>query len=142
MPRRFNLKRFVDAQEDVYEQVLSELGRGQKTGHWMWYIFPQLTGLGRSAMAMRFSISGREEAKAYLNHPSLGSRLKHCTELVLRIDTNSINDVFDYPDDLKFRSCMTLFDVVEPGSVFAAALQKFFGGASDRATLAALKSKA
>src|ERR1051325_3915875 len=105
----FNLQRFVEAQDPVFNQVLSELQQGRKRGHWMWFIFPQLAGLGHSSMASKFAISSREEGQAYLNHPILGPRLRECSRFVNRVEGRSIQQIFGSPDDLKFRSCMTLF---------------------------------
>ena len=131
----FNLKRFVDAQDPVYDRVRSELTAGEKRSHWMWFIFPQIEGLGYSAMAARYAITSMEEAKAYLKHPVLGPRLIECTELVNRIAGRSINDVLGYPDDLKFRSSMTLFAKVAPDNeLFKQAIQKYFAGEYDRRT--------
>jgi len=135
----FNLDRFVDAQSPIYDRVLSELRKGRKVSHWMWFIFPQMIGLGRSDTAVEFSILDQEEAKAYLDHEILGPRLYECTSLVLKADARVIADIFRYPDDLKFRSSMTLFDFVAPGTVFGEALKKFFNGRGDRATLAELQ---
>jgi uncharacterized protein (DUF1810 family) len=133
----YNLQRFVDAQNPVYEQVRAELRRGQKTGHWMWFIFPQLRGLGYSHMATKFGISSRQEAEAYLEHPLLGPRLRECTRLVNLVEDCSINQIFGYPDDLKFRSSMSLFASVAGSDtqVFKDALQKYFGGELDDFTL-------
>jgi uncharacterized protein (DUF1810 family) len=108
----FNLQRFVDAQAAVYRQVIEELSRGQKRTHWMWFIFPQIAGLGFSAMAQRFEISSRAEAVAYLEHDLLGPRLLECTRLVLAASEKTITEILGSPDDMKFRSCMTLFDAV------------------------------
>jgi uncharacterized protein (DUF1810 family) len=131
----FNLKRFVDAQDPVYDQVCSELKDGVKRGHWMWFIFPQIAGLGHSAMAAQFAIGSLEEAREYLRHPVLGARLIECTELVNRISAHSIDEIFGYPDDLKFRSSMTLFLKAAPNNdVFRRALQKYFGGEYDSRT--------
>lgn len=131
-----NLKRFVGAQNPVYGRVCAELRAGHKTGHWMWFIFPQLRGLGHSPLANEYGISSREEAVAYLNHPTLGERLRECTRLVNSVEGRSISDIFGYPDDLKFRSSMTLFVNVAPqGQIFKHALEKYFGGESDRLTL-------
>lgn len=133
---RFNLKRFVLAQAGVFEQVVAELRAGRKMSHWMWFIFPQIQGLGRSPTAMEYAISGRDEARAYLEHPLLGSRLKECTRLVLQVQKRSAADIFGSPDDMKFRSCMTLFAKVSTGDdIFVRALEKYFGGAPDRLTL-------
>lgn len=135
-----NLQRFFEAQNPVFDQVRAELLRGRKTGHWMWYIFPQIAGLGHSPTAAKFAISSRAEAVAYLQHPLLGSRLRDCTRLVNLIEGRRIGDIFGYPDDLKFRSSMTLFaHAADDDRVFERALQKYFGGEYDRATLERLK---
>jgi uncharacterized protein (DUF1810 family) len=136
----YNLGRFIEAQNPIYDCVLSELRRGQKKSHWMWFILPQLGGLGHSEFAVRFSISGRDEARAYLQHSILGPRLRECTTMVLRAETKAIAEIFSSPDDLKFRSSMTLFDFVKPGTVFGQALSKFFDGRGDQTTLSALKA--
>ena len=131
-----NLGRFVEAQDRVYERVCQELRDGQKTSHWMWFVFPQLRGLGQSQMAHRYGIGSREEAEAYLNHPVLGPRLRECTGLVNQVQGRSIEEIFGYPDDLKFRSSMTLFSSVAPGEqIFQDALDKYFGGEPDPRTL-------
>src|SRR5438552_18373980 len=108
---RFDLQRFLTAQEPVFETVLAELRAGGKRSHWMWFVFPQLAGLGRSSMARFYGISGIEEARAYLAHPLLGSRLDLCTRIVLASQSPSLHAIFGSPDDLKFRSCMTLFSL-------------------------------
>ena len=132
----YNLQRFVDAQDPVYERVCAELRGGRKSSHWMWFIFPQLRGLGQSQMAYTFGISSRAEAEAYLKHPVLGARLKECTRLVNLVEGRSIEEIFGYPDDLKFRSSMTLFAGVQAEDpVFQDALKKYFGGESDARTL-------
>jgi len=142
-----NLERFVRAQNPVYERVLSELRRGAKTSHWMWFIFPQLRGLGCSPMSVEYGISSREEASAYLKHPVLGLRLRECTGLVLRVNEGqmkeiSIEDIFGSPDDTKFRSCMTLFSLCAPGEkTFEQALEKYFAGEPDRLTIGLLKQR-
>jgi uncharacterized protein (DUF1810 family) len=134
-----NLQRFVDAQASVFAQVLAELRAGRKRSHWMWFIFPQIAGLGSSDMAQHFAISGRAEAEAYLAHPTLGPRLRQCTELVNQVPNRTVSDIFGYPDDLKFRSSITLFDSVAPAEpAFAAALLKYFAGKPEPATLARL----
>jgi uncharacterized protein (DUF1810 family) len=135
MPDQFNLNRFVHAQESVFEDVISELRAGRKTGHWMWYIFPQLRGLGSSSMAQTFGISSLAEAAAYLQHPILGERLQQCAQLVVDLDRRSISDIFEYPDDLKFQSSMTLFMRAGSNRVFQDALKKYFGGTPDARTL-------
>jgi uncharacterized protein (DUF1810 family) len=132
----YNLNRFVQAQNPVYKEVLSELKNGAKVSHWMWFIFPQIKGLGRSPISIKFAISSLEEARAYLNHPVLGPRLKECTHLVLSTQGRSIERIFGSPDDMKFRSSMTLFDQVSPeDDVFAEAVKKYFRGAPDQVTL-------
>ena len=132
----YHLRRFVDAQDPVYERVCTELRNGRKTSHWMWFVFPQLRGLGQSQMAHAFGISSRAEAEAYLKHPVLGARLRECTRLVNLVEGRSIEEIFGYPDDLKFRSSMTLFAQVSPDDdIFVKALQKYFGGVPDQLTL-------
>jgi uncharacterized protein (DUF1810 family) len=132
----FNLERFVEAQNPVYPQVRRELSQGRKQGHWMWFIFPQLKGLGHSSVAIRFGIAGADEARAYLAHSVLGPRLEECTLLVNGVEGISVDELFGYPDDLKFRSSMTLFAHVSSGSnVFIDALEKYFAGQPDRLTL-------
>ena len=132
----YNLQRFVDAQNPVYEQVCSELRAGRKSGHWMWFIFPQIKGLGHSHLASKFAISSREEAEAYLEHPILGPRLRECSRLVNLVEGRSIDEILGYPDDLKFRSSMTLFaHATSDNQVFKDALRKYFEGEFDRLTL-------
>jgi uncharacterized protein (DUF1810 family) len=131
----FDLGRFEAAQAPVIEQVLGELRVGQKRSHWMWFVFPQLAGLGHSAMAQRFAISSREEAIAYLKHRVLEARLKECTGLVSAIEGRTILEILGSPDDLKFRSSMTLFGAVSSEPEFAAAISKFYRGVPDQATL-------
>lgn len=132
----YDLQRFVDAQNPVFEQVCSELRGGRKVGHWMWFIFPQLQGLGHSWMASKYGISSREEAEAYLRHSVLGWRLRECTRLVNLVEGHSIEQIFGYPDNLKFRSCVTLFaHVASDAEVFVNALQKYFGAQPDPLTL-------
>ncbi len=136
MPGPFDLQRFLHAQSFVYEDVLAELRAGMKCTHWMWFIFPQIAGLGSSPTAVRFAISSREEARVYLEHPVLGARLRQCTSLVNSIQGRTIEEIFGYPDDLKFRSCMTLFANVTPeNQVFLLALEKYFDGEQDERTL-------
>jgi uncharacterized protein (DUF1810 family) len=133
----FNLARFVEAQEGVIGQVCAELHAGQKRSHWMWFVFPQIRGLGSSEMAVKYALSGREEARAYLDHPVLGPRLHECAAIVVEMDGKSVEEIFGYPDNLKFHSSMTLFAEVEGPSerVFHKALTKYFGGQADKATL-------
>ena len=135
MTDAFDLQRFVDAQAPVYSRVIAELRQGQKQSHWMWYIFPQLAGLGNSAMAQRFALRSREEATAYLGHGVLGPRLRQCTALVNAVAGRTIREILGSPDDLKFRSSMTLFGAVSPEPEFTAAIAKFYGGVSDPRTL-------
>jgi uncharacterized protein (DUF1810 family) len=135
-----DLERFVGAQNPVWERVVTELRGGRKTSHWMWFIFPQLRGLGSSQMANRFGISSLAEAEAYLAHPILGARLRESTRLVNAIENRTIEQIFGYPDNLKFRSSMTLFAAAAPGEpVFREALEKYFEGIGDRATLDRLR---
>ena len=135
-PDPYNLERFVQAQVPIYNRVLAELSAGMKTSHWMWFIFPQIRGLGHTAISVEYSISSREEARAYLLHPVLGPRLKECTGLVLRVEGRSIEEIFGSPDNMKFRSSMTLFAQFSPDDdIFERALKKYFGGAPDRLTL-------
>lgn len=138
----YDLQRFVEAQAGCFERVCQELRNGRKESHWMWFIFPQLKGLGRSSMAERYGISSREEAEAYLAHPVLGARLRQCTELVLAVEGRSVEQIFGFPDDLKFRSSMTLFACVDSGeSVFKIALKKYFAGKLDQLTIERLSQK-
>jgi uncharacterized protein (DUF1810 family) len=135
-----DLQRFVNAQAPVYAQVLAELRDGRKRSHWMWFIFPQISGLGASPMAVRYAISGRDEAVAYLAHPLLGPRLHECTRLVTHAQETSIQKNLGSPDDLKFRSSMTLFArVTTDNKDFLAALEKY-GGAFDPLTVEKLHS--
>ncbi len=130
------LQRFVDAQAPVYAEVRAELRSGRKRSHWMWFIFPQIKGLGVSPTAQFYAIGSRGEAEAYFAHPVLGPRLTECTQLVLDVAGRSAHDIFGSPDDLKFRSSMTLFaDVAADGVLFQAALRKYFNGEPDRRTL-------
>jgi uncharacterized protein (DUF1810 family) len=132
----FDLERFVAAQNPLYDRVLAELRNGRKEGHWMWFIFPQLRGLGNSAMAIKFGIASRREAEAYLDHPILGSRLKECTRLVNLVAGRPLSQILGYPDDLKFRSSMTLFaSVASDNDLFKEALEKYFRGEPDSITL-------
>jgi len=126
------LERFVDAQNPVYDRVCAELQQGFKRSHWMWFIFPQIEGLGHSSLAIKFAISSLDEAKAYIRHPILGPRLIHCTKLLCDTEGRTINEILGYPDDLKFRSCMTLFAHATPDNqVFEDALKKYFEGQYD-----------
>lgn len=135
----FKLERFVEAQNGVYDRVCAELRAGRKQSHWMWFIFPQLQGLGSSEMAMRYAISSIEEAHAYLEHPTLGARLRECTALVLAVQGRTAEQIFGYPDYLKFHSSVTLFaqaaTMSEEDLVFSQALDKYFSGKEDPATM-------
>ena len=136
----YHLERFVEAQEDVFAEVLDELRAGRKRGHWMWFIFPQMKGLGRSAAAAYYGVGSLEEAAAYLRHPVLGPRLVECTQLVNEVEDRSIHEILGSPDDLKFRSSMTLFArAAEDDTVFRAALEKYFRGEPDPLTLELLR---
>lgn len=131
-----NLERFLSAQAPTYDTVLAELRAGRKSSHWIWFIFPQIAGLGRSGMAQQFAIGSLDEAKAYLQHPTLGPRLRECTQLVLNVDGRSAEEIFGYPDHLKFRSCMTLFSTATTdNALFKSALLKYFHGQPDQLTL-------
>ena len=135
----YNLQRFLDAQSPIFDQVRAELRQGRKRSHWMWFIFPQIAGLGHSAMATKFAIASLAEARAYLEHPVLGPRLRGCTELVNDVEGRSISEILGPPDDMKFRSSMTLFArATSDNRVFLEALQKYFGGEADPLTLAKL----
>jgi uncharacterized protein (DUF1810 family) len=137
----FDLRRFVDAQARVYDDVLAELRNGAKRSHWIWFVFPQLRGLGRSATAQRYGISSLDEARAYLAHPVLGPRLRECTGLVAAIDGRSVDEIFGWPDNLKVRSSMTLFaHATDDNSGFRAVLDKFYDGEEDPATVELLNS--
>lgn len=136
----FDLQRFVDAQNPVYERVVSELTAGRKRSHWMWFIFPQIQGLGFSFTAQKYAISGIDEAKAYLAHPLLGPRLRQCAALVNAVQGRSIDAILGSPDDLKFRSSMTLFaHATEDNKVFSDALEKYYAGKKDPVTLEKLE---
>jgi len=137
----FDLERFVGAQSPVYTRVLAELRRGRKQSHWMWFIFPQLAGLGHSAMAQRFAIASSEEAAAYLSHGVLGPRLRECTALVNAVEGRTITEILGSPDDLKFCSSMTLFAAVSGETEFSSAIAKYYGGTRDRRTLDLLQSQ-
>ncbi|SAL60232.1 hypothetical protein AWB71_03360 [Caballeronia peredens] len=136
----FDLQRFVDAQAGVIGDVRAELAAGRKRTHWMWFVFPQIAGLGHSAMAQRYAISSRDEARAYLAHPVLGVRLVELTRTVNGVQGRSVGDIFGYPDDMKFHSSMTLFaHTADVPEVFDEALRRYFDGHADDATLARLK---
>lgn len=137
-----NLQRFVDAQDPVYDTVRAELLAGHKSGHWIWFVFPQLRGLGRSATADHFGIASLEEAQAYLAHPVLGPRLRECSRLLTGVADRSIEAIVGWPDCLKVRSCMTLFisasDSAEDDDVFQAVLDRYYDGRPDETTLGML----
>ena len=136
----FDLNRFIDAQRAMYPDVLEELRSGRKRSHWMWFIFPQLAGLGHSETARFYAISGEAEATAYLNNPLLGARLLECTRTVLEHSGQSARAMFGTPDDMKLRSCMTLFASMAPEQVcFQQVLERFFDGESDAKTIALLE---
>jgi uncharacterized protein (DUF1810 family) len=138
MPDPYDLQRFVDAQRRVYADVTAELKRGEKRSHWMWFIFPQVVGLGFSSISERFAIGSPEEAMAYLAHEVLGPRLRGCTRLVLDARDKTAHEIFGSPDDLKFRSSMTLFAAVSDDPLFGEALARYYGGDKDQATLGIL----
>lgn len=139
----FGLQRFVDAQGPVWDRVVAELGAGAKRSHWMWFVFPQLRGLGHSAMAWHYGINGLEEARAYAAHPLLGERLRQATALVLGHAGRPLQAIFEPPDDLKFSSCMTLFAAAAPQEpLYAQALRQRLGGRGDERTLARLGAQA
>lgn len=136
MPDAYNLHRFLTAQAPIYNNVLGELRARRKSSHWIWFIFPQIAGLGHSAMAQQFAIASLNEAKAYLQHPALGPRLRECTQLVLNVEGRTAEEIFGYPDNLKFRSCMTLFlTAATDNTIFKNALHKYFDGQPDQSTL-------
>jgi len=137
----YNLQRFVDAQREIFGQVLRELREGRKQSHWMWYVFPQIKGLGSSPMAQRYAILSLDEARAYRGHPVLGGRLRECTQLVTAARGQSIEDILGYPDNLKFHSSMTLFaHATNHDAVFEDALRKYFRSEYDHLTMARLSS--
>ena len=137
----FSLNRFKEAQTHAYDQALSEIRRGRKTGHWMWYVFPQLRGLGRSGTADYYGIVDLEEAKAYLDDPILGPRLTEISEALMQLEEKDAGRIFGYPDELKLRSCMTLFEAASPrnDNVFSRVLDAFYNGERDGRTLELLK---
>lgn len=136
----FDLERFVSAQDRVFGAVAAELEAGRKRTHWMWFVFPQMKGLGYSSTSQYYAIRSMDEARAYLAHPVLGPRLAQCAEAVLRVQGRSVSQIFGYPDDLKLKSSMTLFAAAAgPGSVFERVLEACFGGERDERTLALLR---
>ncbi len=135
-----DLQRFLDAQERVYGAALAELSHGRKPGHWMWFVFPQVSGLGFSPMATRFGIGSIAQARAYLAHPVLGGRLRECAAVIMRHGGRNAREMLGTPDDLKLRSCMTLFAAIDtPGSEFTGVLDRFYGGQADPLTLEVLE---
>ena len=137
------LIRFVEAQDSIYAQALSEIRSGHKQSHWMWYVFPQLAGLGSSAASVYYAIGGLEEADAYLRHPVLGPRLIECAEAILAVEGRSAAEILGTPDDMKLRSCATLFARVSPpGSVFERILDRYYDGEPDPMTLRLLAGEA
>jgi len=138
---RFDLDRFLHAQDNVYDHVLAELRNGSKRTHWMWFIFPQIDGLGFSATTRHFAIKSIEEARSYLSHPVLGARLRECGEAVLAVQGRSVSDIFGDPDDMKLQSSATLFaQIAEPDSIFARLLDKYFQGMQDVKTITILRN--
>jgi len=136
MNSQYNLNRFIEAQDNIYEQVLEELSNGKKYRHWMWFIFPQIMGLGRSPTAKLYSIKNKEEAILYLENHILGKRIKECSELLLNIENKTASQIFDFPDNLKLQSSMTLFAYISnKNSVFHCVLDKYFNGNMDQNTL-------
>ena len=140
MTSDITLNRFLSAQQLIYPQVLKELRNGKKTSHWMWFIFPQIEGLGHSSTAKYYSIKTIEEAKEYLTHPILGKRLLECSNIILEIQNKTADEIFGYPDTAKLKSSMTLFNFLAPDQkVFAAVLKKYFAGEQDEQTLSILQ---
>jgi len=135
------VQRFIEAQEDVYETALKEIPSDRKRSQWMWFIFPQLKGLGRSSTSMYYGLDDVEEAREYLNNPILGVRLREITKELLRLPDNNPHFIFGSPDDMKLRSCMTLFDAIEPNSIFQQVIDKFFQCRQDTRTLSILNRK-
>lgn len=132
----YNLDRYIEAQRGLFEQACSELRRGRKVGHWMWFVFPQIAGLGASAMSQRYAIGSLDEARAYLAHPVLGPRLREICGIVLGVQDRGVEEIFGYPDDMKFRSSMTLFArAAADDGMFVEVLRKYFGGMEDDTTL-------
>jgi uncharacterized protein (DUF1810 family) len=139
MAEAFNLERFVDSQAPVYDEVRRELRVGRKKSHWMWFIFPQIAGLGQSPMSIRFAIASLDEAKAYLAHPVLGARLRECAQLTLDVEGKTARDIFGSIDEMKFRSSMTLFARTRPDvDIFQRCIAKYFAGSPDPDTIARL----
>ena len=137
------LERYIKAQASVYPRALEELKRGHKQSHWMWYVFPQMAGLGHSAMSHSYAIQSLEEAREYFAHPILGARLRECCQAAMAVEGRSAHEIFRSPDDLKFRSCLTLFAQAAPEeTLFRELLEKYFGGKADAATLDLMSGQA
>jgi len=136
----FDLQRFIDAQELMYPYALKEIKAGRKRSHWMWFVFPQLEGLGQSATAIKFSIKSKDEAMAYLNHSILGKRLREITEELLTLEGKSVADIFGAPDDMKLKSSMTLFDAISPNDIFNDVIDKYCESKQDFQTVAILEN--
>ena len=134
-----DLRRFVEAQAPLYDRVLAELTSGRKQSHWMWFVFPQLKALGRSSMAQFYGLHDLVESQSYWAHPVLGPRLKECVLAVLDVQSKTAHEIFGSPDDLKFCSCLTLFELASPDECFGAALERFYGGRRDEKTMALLE---
>lgn len=140
-PDPFDLQRFVDAQERVFVAAIGELRVGRKRGHWMWFVFPQLKGLGRSSTSQEYGIGSLEEARAYLAHPILGPRVLECFAAVNAVSGRSAKEIFGFPDDVKFRSCATLFHLADPAEpAFLQAIEKYYGGILDPVTVERLSA--
>lgn len=140
MPEPYDLQRFVDAQQSIYPQALAELRAGYKQSHWMWFVFPQITGLGHSSMAQRYAIADLHEAQAYLQHPLLGPRLEECAQAMLQHSDRTARQILGSPDDMKLRSSMTLFATAAPErTIFQQLLDSFYGGKADPETLKRLR---
>ena len=141
MEDKYNLQRFLSAQGQSMDGIIHELSQGQKVGHWMWYVFPQVKGLGRSSTSELYAIQSKDEAISYLNHPVLGPRLLECTKAVNAHENLTAKSIFGHPDYLKFRSCMTLFEkIAKSNSPFSEALDRFFGGEPDKCTISLLET--
>lgn len=134
-----SLERFVKAQDQSYENALNEIKRGRKRSHWMWYVFPQIKGLGYSSTAQYYAIQNKEEAKEYLNHPILSKRLVEISEELMKLESTNANEIFGYPDDMKLKSSMTLFSLVSEQEIFKKVLDKYFDGKIDERTVEILK---
>lgn len=142
MEDKFNLERFIDAQSDTYERALSEIKNGRKTSHWMWFVFPQYCGLGRSRISIKYAINSKDEAISYLKHPILSLRLLEITKAFLSIENKTAYDILGEPDDIKLKSSMTLFDAIQTETtLFHSVLKKYFDGNKCKHTINALKNK-